>query len=59
MRRFPLTTKRVLANEVFRQGVFTRGGVIFYMILFNSLLAMAELTSSFESRSIILKHKHL
>lgn len=39
------------------QGVFTRGGVIFFMLLFNALLALAELTSAFESRPILLKHK--
>lgn len=44
---------------VYRRGVFTRGGVIFFMILFNSLLALAELTATFESRPILLKHKHL
>jgi ATP-binding cassette subfamily G (WHITE) protein 2 (SNQ2) len=38
-------------------GVFQRGGVIFYMLLFNSLLALAELTSAFQSRPILLKHK--
>jgi ABC-type multidrug transport system ATPase subunit/ABC-type multidrug transport system permease subunit len=39
------------------QGVFPRGGVIFYMLLFNALLALAELTAAFESRPILLKHK--
>ncbi|PWY91900.1 ABC transporter [Aspergillus sclerotioniger CBS 115572] len=38
-------------------GVFTRGGVMFYVLLFNALLAMAELTSLFWSRPIMLKHK--
>jgi ABC-type multidrug transport system ATPase subunit/ABC-type multidrug transport system permease subunit len=38
-------------------GVFTRGGVIFFMLLFNALLALAELTSAFKSRPILLKHK--
>ncbi len=38
-------------------GVFPRGGVIFFMLLFNALLALAELTSAFESRPIMLKHK--
>ncbi|KAK5688745.1 ATP-binding cassette transporter snq2 [Elasticomyces elasticus] len=38
-------------------GVFARGGVIFFMLLFNALLALAELTSAFESRPILLKHK--
>ncbi|GME24594.1 ABC transporter-like protein [Neofusicoccum parvum] len=38
-------------------GVFTRGGVIFFMLLFNALLALAELTAAFGSRPILLKHK--
>lgn len=38
-------------------GVFTRGGVIFYILLFNALLALAELTAAFDSREILLKHK--
>jgi len=38
-------------------GVFTRGGVMFLMLLFNALLALAELTASFSSRPILLKHK--
>ncbi|KAF1956886.1 hypothetical protein CC80DRAFT_412238 [Byssothecium circinans] len=39
------------------QGAFPRGGVIFFMLLFNALLALAELTAAFESRPILLKHK--
>jgi ATP-binding cassette subfamily G (WHITE) protein 2 (SNQ2) len=38
-------------------GAFTRGGVLFFMLLFNALLAMAELTAAFESKPILLKHK--
>ncbi|KAF2453734.1 ABC-2 type transporter-domain-containing protein [Lineolata rhizophorae] len=38
-------------------GVFTRGGVMFFVLLFNALLALAELTAAFESRPILLKHK--
>lgn len=38
-------------------GVFPRGGVLFFMLLFNALLALAELTSAFSSRPIMLKHK--
>ncbi|KAF7719647.1 ABC-2 type transporter / CDR ABC transporter family protein [Penicillium ucsense] len=38
-------------------GVFTRGGVLFYILLFNALLALAELTATFESRPVLLKHK--
>ena len=40
-------------------GVFPRGGVLFFMLLFNALLALAELTSAFSSRPIMLKHKSL
>lgn len=40
-------------------GVFTRGGVLFFMLLFNALLALAELTAAFASRPILLKHKSL
>lgn len=38
-------------------GVFTRGGVLFLILLFNALIAVAELTSAFASRPILLKHK--
>ncbi|KAI9759591.1 MAG: hypothetical protein M4579_002257 [Chaenotheca gracillima] len=38
-------------------GAFPRGGVMFFMLLFNALLALAELTSAFQSRPILLKHK--
>ena len=38
-------------------GVFTRGGVLFLLLLFNALLALAELTQVFSSRPILLKHK--
>ncbi len=39
------------------QGVFQRGGVMFFLLLFNALLALAELTSAFTSRPILLKHR--
>ncbi|KAI4187797.1 MAG: hypothetical protein L6R41_002564 [Letrouitia leprolyta] len=38
-------------------GVFLRGGVLFLLLLFNALLALAELTAVFQSRAILLKHK--
>lgn len=40
-------------------GVFPRGGVLFFALLFNALLALAELTAAFSSRPILLKHKSL
>ncbi|KAI0381497.1 ABC-2 type transporter-domain-containing protein [Hypomontagnella monticulosa] len=39
-------------------GAFTRGGVIFFVLLFNALLALAEQTAAFESKPILLKHKN-
>ncbi len=36
---------------------FTKGGTLFLSVLFLSLLALAELTSAFDSRQIMLKHK--
>jgi ATP-binding cassette, subfamily G (WHITE), member 2, SNQ2 len=38
-------------------GVFTRGGLLFFTLLFNALLALAEMTAAFESKPILLKHK--
>ncbi|CAJ2505166.1 Uu.00g125600.m01.CDS01 [Anthostomella pinea] len=39
-------------------GAFTRGGVLFFILLFNALLALAEQTAAFESKPILLKHKN-
>ncbi|RYP81362.1 hypothetical protein DL769_002008 [Monosporascus sp. CRB-8-3] len=39
-------------------GAFTRGGVLFLILLFNALLALAELTAAFESKPILLRHKN-
>jgi ATP-binding cassette subfamily G (WHITE) protein 2 (SNQ2) len=38
-------------------GVFPRGGLLFFTLLFNALLAMAELSAAFSSRPILMKHK--
>ncbi|EPS41519.1 hypothetical protein H072_4554 [Dactylellina haptotyla CBS 200.50] len=38
-------------------GAFPRGGVLFFVILFNTFLALAELPSSFVARPIMLKHR--
>ncbi|KIV95220.1 hypothetical protein, variant [Exophiala mesophila] len=38
-------------------GAFPRGGAIFFLLLFNALLALAEMTSAFSSKPILLKHK--
>ena len=40
-------------------GVFPRGGILFFTLLFNALLALAELTAAFSSVPILLKHKSL
>ncbi|RFU75353.1 brefeldin a resistance [Trichoderma arundinaceum] len=39
------------------QGAFPRGGSLFFLLLFNALLALAEMTSAFFSKPIMLKHK--
>ncbi|KAI5864255.1 ABC-2 type transporter [Durotheca rogersii] len=39
-------------------GAFTRGGVLFFILLFNALLALAEQTAAFNSKPILLKHKN-
>ncbi|KAI2771809.1 ABC-2 type transporter-domain-containing protein [Daldinia loculata] len=39
-------------------GAFTRGGVLFFVLLFNALMALAEQTAAFESKPILLKHKN-
>lgn len=38
-------------------GLFTRGGCIFFILLFNALLGMTEVTTSFSGRAILAKHK--
>jgi ATP-binding cassette, subfamily G (WHITE), member 2, SNQ2 len=39
------------------RGAFVRGGVLFFVLLFNALLALAEMTAAFHSKPILLKHK--
>ncbi|KAI0481005.1 ABC-2 type transporter [Xylariaceae sp. FL0804] len=39
-------------------GAFTRGGVLFFILLFNALLALAEQTAAFAAKPILLKHKN-
>ncbi|KAK6354983.1 hypothetical protein TWF696_004109 [Orbilia brochopaga] len=38
-------------------GAFPRGGVLFFAILYNTLLALAELPATFDARQIMLKHR--
>ncbi|KAL7794314.1 ABC-2 type transporter domain-containing protein [Trichoderma ceciliae] len=38
-------------------GAFPRGGALFFLLLFNALLALAEMTAAFSSKPIMLKHK--
>ncbi|KAF8321131.1 putative ABC multidrug transporter [Clavulina sp. PMI_390] len=37
--------------------IFTRSGTVFFILLFNALLGMTEVTASFGGRSILAKHK--
>lgn len=36
---------------------FPLGGALFFLLLFNALLALAEMTAAFSSKPILLKHK--
>ena len=38
-------------------GSFSRGGVLFFALLFNSLAALAEISNSFSQRPILMKQK--
>ncbi|WQF82776.1 Putative ABC transporter-like, ATP-binding domain, AAA+ ATPase domain, CDR ABC transporter [Colletotrichum destructivum] len=38
-------------------GLFMKGGALFFALLFNSLLSMAEVTNSFTGRPVLIKHK--
>ena len=38
-------------------GLFTKGGTLFFSLLFNCLLSMSEVTDSFSGRPILSKHK--
>ncbi|KAL5594056.1 hypothetical protein BROUX41_001108 [Berkeleyomyces rouxiae] len=38
-------------------GIFIRGGVLFWSMLFHSLVAMSETLNTFSGRSILAKHK--
>ncbi|GKZ43326.1 hypothetical protein AbraIFM66951_004058 [Aspergillus brasiliensis] len=39
-------------------GLFTKGGALFFSILYNSLMALSEVTDSFTGRPVMIKHKH-
>lgn len=38
-------------------GLFIKSGALFFSLLYNSLLAMAEVTESFSGRPVLIKHK--
>lgn len=38
-------------------GLFVKGGALFFALLYNSLLAMSEVTDSFSGRPVLAKHK--
>ncbi len=39
------------------EGLFTKGGAVFFSLLYNSLAAMSEVIESFRGRPILTKHK--
>jgi len=38
-------------------GLFVKSGALFFSLLYNSLLAMSEVTDSFQGRPVLIKHK--
>lgn len=38
-------------------GLFVKGGALFFSLLYNSLLAMSEVTDSFSGRPVLAKHR--
>lgn len=38
-------------------GLFTKGGAVFFALLYNCIVAMSEVTESFKGRPVLLKHK--
>lgn len=38
-------------------GLFSKGGSIFFALLYNALLAMSEVTNSFSARPVLAKHR--
>ncbi|KAH8671687.1 ABC-2 type transporter-domain-containing protein [Xylariales sp. PMI_506] len=39
-------------------GLFLKSGALFFSLLYNCLLSMAEVTESFSGRPVLVKHKH-
>ncbi|KAJ5148289.1 hypothetical protein N7476_000116 [Penicillium atrosanguineum] len=39
------------------EGLFTKGGAVFFSLLYNCVVAMSEVTESFKGRPILIKHK--
>ncbi|RAH84934.1 pleiotropic drug resistance protein, ABC superfamily [Aspergillus japonicus CBS 114.51] len=38
-------------------GLFTKGGAVFFALLYNCIVAMSEVTESFKGRPVLVKHK--
>ncbi|CAG8891148.1 unnamed protein product [Penicillium egyptiacum] len=38
-------------------GLFTKGGAVFFSLLYNCIVAMSEVTESFKGRPVLIKHK--
>ncbi|OQD80303.1 hypothetical protein PENANT_c037G10701 [Penicillium antarcticum] len=39
------------------EGLFTKGGAVFFSLLYNCIVAMSEVTESFKGRPVLVKHK--
>lgn len=44
-------------NHPTTEGAYSRGGLIFYVLLFAAVTSLSEISNSFHNRSIVVKHK--
>ncbi|CCE65505.1 hypothetical protein TPHA_0L01500 [Tetrapisispora phaffii CBS 4417] len=44
-------------NQSTTSGAYSRGGILFYVLLFSAVTSLAEISNSFANRPIIVKHK--
>lgn len=63
IKQFSSIAQALIAGSLFYNapdtsaGLFIKAGAIFFALLFNSLLAMSEVTDSFTGRPVLTKHK--
>lgn len=63
IKQFSTVAQALIAGSLFYNapptsgGLFLKSGALFFALLFNTLLAMSEVTDSFKGRPVLIKHK--